>query len=115
MTTIPLIDIALIFETDSAARAKADAAILAAASDHGFLVLTGLPSSLPLGAEARGELLRLFELSEKEKHRLWRKASAPENPNVYRGYFPLSAGVIKEGMDIGAPTPVLGERGDALT
>lgn len=115
MTTIPLIDVAAIFEPDCAARAKADAAILAAASDNGFLVLTGLPSSLSLGAEARGELLRLFELPEKEKHRLWRKASAPENPNVYRGYFPLSSGVIKEGMDVGAPNPVLGERGDALT
>ncbi len=115
MKTIPLIDVAPIFGPDSATRTEADTAILAAAGDSGFLVLAGLPPSVPLGAETRRGLLRLFDLPEEERRRLWRKASAPENPNVYRGYFPLSAGVIKEGMDVGAPDPFMGERGDALT
>ena len=104
-----------VFGPNSATRTETDAAILAAAGDSGFLVLTGLPPSVPLGADTRRGLLRLFDLPEEERRRLWRKASAPENPNVYRGYFPLSAGVIKEGMDVGAPDPFMGERGDALT
>jgi isopenicillin N synthase-like dioxygenase len=115
MAKIPLIDVAAIFAPDSGARARVDAALLEAAGDFGFLVLAGLPPSLPLGAATRRRLLRLFELPEHAKRRLWRKAAAPENPNVYRGYFPLSAGVIKEGMDIGPPDPAPGERGDALT
>lgn len=115
MKTIPLIDASAIFGADSGARASADAAILEASVDYGFLVLAGLPSSVPLGAAKRRALLRVFDLPEDAKRRLWRKASARENPNVYRGYFPLSAGVIKEGMDIGPADPVRGERGDALT
>jgi len=115
VSTIPLIDVAAIFGPDSPARAEADAAILGAAGDSGFLVLEGLPPSLPLGAAVRRELLRLFDLSDAAKRPLWRRAAAPENANVYRGYFPLSAGVIKEGMDIGPPGPLPGEPGDALT
>ena len=115
MSTIPLIDVAPILGPDSRARTEADIAILAAAGDSGFLVLDGFPPSAPLGAAMRRDLLRLFALPDAAKRRLWRRASAPENANVYRGYFPLSAGVIKEGMDIGPPDPVPGERGDALT
>ena len=115
MKTIPLIDVAAIFGPASGPRAEADAAIVAAAGDSGFLVLEGLPPSVPLGAATRRGLLRLFDVPEEAKRRLWRKASAPENSNVYRGYFPLSAGVIKEGMDIGPADPVPGEHGDALT
>ena len=115
MKTIRLIDVAAIFGPDSGPRAEADAAILAAARDSGFMVLSGLPPSVPLGAAVRRELLRLFDLPDEAKRRLWRKASAPENPNVYRGYFPISAGVIKEGIDIGPANPVQGKRGDALT
>jgi isopenicillin N synthase-like dioxygenase len=115
MKTIPLIDVAPIFGAESATRAEVDEAILAAAGESGFLVLDGLPAFVPLGAETRRGLLRLFDLPEGEIRRLWRKASAHENPNVYRGYFPLSIGVIKEGMDVGAPDPFPGARGDALT
>lgn len=115
MTQIPVLDASAIFGPDSGPRVETDAAILDAAGDLGFLVLAGLPPSIPLGAAARRGLLRLFELPEEERRRLWRRASAPENPNVYRGYFPLSAGVIKEGMDIGPADPVPGETGDALT
>lgn len=115
MKTIPLIDAGAIFGPRTGPRAEVDAAILAAAGECGFLVLAGLPASVPLGVAARRGLLRLFELPDETKRRLWRKASAPENPNVYRGYFPLSAGVIKEGMDIGPVDPPLSERRDALT
>ena len=115
MKTIPLIDAGAIFGAHSVTRDAVDAAILEAASESGFLVLAGLPASLPIGAATRHELLRLFELPDETKRLLWRKASAPENPNVYRGYFPLSAGVIKEGMDIGPSSPVTNDPHDALT
>ncbi len=115
MTEIPILDVAAMFGPESGRRADTDAAIRGAAGECGFLVLAGLPDSVPVGVEARRDLLRLFELSDEAKRRLWRRASAPENPNVYRGYFPLSAGVIKEGIDMGPTGPVPGEPGDALT
>ena len=115
MTKIPLIDAGAIFGPASSRRAEVDAEILEAAGSSGFLVLGGMPSSLPLGASARRDLLRIFDLPEEAKRPLFRRASAPENPNVYRGYFPLSAGVIKEGMDIGPARPASGAPGDALT
>lgn len=114
MSTIPLIDAGPIFGPDSSARRDTDSAILAAAEDSGFGVLGGLPPSIPLGPAVRRDLLRLFELPDEATRPLWRQASAPENENVYRGYFPLSAGVIKEGMDVGPFGQVPGRPGDRL-
>ena len=114
VSAIPRIDVAPIFGPESHARAETDAAILAAAGGSGFLVLGGLPPTVPLGVDVRRDLLRLFDLGDAAKRPLWRRGSAPENANVYRGYFPLSAGIIKEGMDIGPPGPLPGERGDVL-
>jgi len=114
---IPLLDAGALFGPDTPERRATDAAIQRAARETGFLTLTGLPDDAPLGRAARAELLRLFDLPEAEKRRLWRRKSAPENPNVYRGYFPIEAGVIKEGMDLG-PDPVpdgpAARAGDAL-
>ena len=116
-TPIPILDVNALFGGECPARRATDAAIRDAARDLGFLILSGLPAALPLGPDARGELLRLLHLPAVEKRRLWRRSWAPENPNVYRGYFPLEAGVIKEGFDVG-PDPVarrLDDRGgDAL-
>jgi isopenicillin N synthase-like dioxygenase len=104
-TRIPPIDAAPLFAGPSTARERADAAIAAAARDSGFLVLTRLPDAVPLGPEARATLLRVLQLPEEARRALWRQAWAPEHPNVYRGYFPLHAGIIKEGMDIGPDRP----------
>lgn len=111
MDSIPLIDVSSLFGPDSPTRAATDSAIRDAAGELGFLVLTGLPETLRLDAESRTQLLQIFSLPETSKRRLWRKASAPDNANVYRGYFPIDAGIIKEGIDIGperrgaAPAP----------
>ena len=115
MEPIPHLDVEALFGPETAARRQADAVLLAAAHDPGFLVLTGLPEALPLGPAARDELFRVFALPPQELRRLWRQASAPENPNVYRGFFPLEAGVIKEGFDIGPDRPVQAAERDALT
>ena len=115
--SIPIIDVVPLFGPDGAARRATDAAVQTAAREAGFLTLAGLPDDAPVGADARRDLLRIFSLPPSAKRRLWRRKSAPENPNVYRGYFPIEAGVIKEGMDVG-PDPVppgpAAAAGDAL-
>jgi len=111
---VPRIDVAPLFAPGASGRDAVDAAVARAAREAGFLTVTGLPDTVPLGAPARAALLRLFDLPPASKRRLWRKASAPENPNVYRGYFPLESGVIKEGMDVGPEHAGGGEPGDAL-
>jgi isopenicillin N synthase-like dioxygenase len=102
---IPLIDVQPLFGPDSAARRKTDEAIQRAAGEAGFLTVTGLPDFVPAGPGPRADLLRVFDLPRAEKRRLWRRKAAPENPNAYRGWFPLETGLIKEGIDIG-PDPV---------
>ncbi len=102
---IPTLDVAPLFGPDSPERQRVDESIQRSAGKVGFLVLTGLPSDVPLGSTARTELLRIFSMPSHTQRRLWRRNAAPENPNVYRGYFPLESGVIKEGVDLG-PDPV---------
>jgi len=47
--------------------------------------------------------LRLFELPDAEKRKLWRRKFDAARPNIYRGWFPLQNGALtyKEGIDIG--------------
>jgi isopenicillin N synthase-like dioxygenase len=101
--TIPLIDAAPLFGADSPARRAADAAIIAAAAEVGFMAVTGLDAHVPLGPAARAALLRIFDLPEAETRRLWRRKFAPDHANVYRGWFALQDGVptYKEGIDMG--------------
>lgn len=67
------------------------------------MVVRGLPDWIPTGQSIRSRLLRIFQLPEIEKRRLWRQKFDPAHPNVYRGWFPLQPGFLtaKEGMDIG--------------
>lgn len=101
---IPVIAIGSLFGARSPARDATDAAIARAAGDTGFLIVTGLPADVPLGPAARGELLRIFTLAPAARRALHRRKFAPENPNVYRGWFPLQPGHVtaKEGIDLGA-------------
>lgn len=101
--SLPRIDIGPLFGPASPARNAADQAIIAAARDHGFMTVTGLPAEVPLDAATRRELLRLFTLPEPEQRKLWRQKFEPANPNVYRGWFPKQDGTVtcKEGIDMG--------------
>jgi isopenicillin N synthase-like dioxygenase len=103
MAGIPLLDAAPLFGTEPAARALTDRALFTAARDMGFLCLTGLPADIPLGRVARAGLLTIFTLDEADKRCLYRHKFAPENPNRYRGWFPVQPGNLtsKEGMDLG--------------
>jgi isopenicillin N synthase-like dioxygenase len=100
---IPLIDVAPLFGAPGAARAAADRAILAAAEESGFMTIGGLPASIPIDAATRRAVLAILDVDPGVQRRLWRRKFAPENPNVYRGWFPLQSDAVtfKEGIDIG--------------
>jgi isopenicillin N synthase-like dioxygenase len=99
---IPRIDIRALFQGASPERDAVDAALAAAARETGFMTVTGLPGDA-LAAETRKRLLAIFALSDTQKRALCRRSFVPENPNVYRGWFPLQDGypTYKEGIDIG--------------
>src|SRR4051794_40022134 len=92
MAVIPTIDVAPLFGSASGERDATDAAIMQAAETVGFMVVRGLPASLPIDEASRRALLRLFALPAAEQRRLWRQKFAPAHANVYRGWFPLQDG-----------------------
>lgn len=99
---IAQIDIAPLFGPASPARDRCDQAVMAAARELGFMVVKGLPGDC-LSAERRAMMLGLFDLGEAEKRRLYKRNFNPDNPNYYRGYFPVTPGLptYKEGIDLG--------------
>ena len=101
---VPQVDVSALFRPAGLARAVADRAIVAAAGDIGFMIITGLPAGTPLGGEVRAALLRIFALEPAVLRHLWRRKFEPANANVYRGWFPLQPGNLtcKEGIDLGA-------------
>lgn len=101
--SIPLIDISALFEAESAARERADQAVMSAAATSGFFVARGFPAGIPLDLHSRAELLRVFQLPESEIRALWRQKFDGSHSNVYRGWFPLQTGFLtsKEGIDLG--------------
>ena len=102
-SSIPVIDVSALFCSEAADRARTDAAILRAAAVPGFFLARNLPRAVPIDRASRIELLRLFDLPEREIRPLWRKKFDPSHANVYRGWFPLQAGFLtsKEGIDLG--------------
>ncbi len=99
---IPVIDVAPLLHAAPAWRV-ADRALAAAARDIGFVCIRGLPGEAAPGPGERARLLAIFGLDEAGKRRLWRRKFAAQNPNIYRGWFPLQPGNLtsKEGIDMG--------------
>jgi isopenicillin N synthase-like dioxygenase len=119
VTAIPIVDVAALFGADPSAWAVSDQALFAAARGTGFVCIRGLPADVPLGQEARRRLFSVFALSDADKRRLSRRKFAPENRNVYRGWFPTQPGNLtsKEGIDMGgdvAHGPAITVAGDPL-
>ncbi|TXH32281.1 MAG: isopenicillin N synthase family oxygenase [Rhodospirillaceae bacterium] len=111
---IPSIDIAALFDpAASAAREAADRAIATAASESGFMLVTGLPARIPVAPAQLQQLKRIFALTEAQRRPLLRQKFRPENQNIYRGWFPLQNGfeTYKEGIDMGPDVAY----GDAVT
>ena len=103
MNEIPIVDIGPLFGDDAVARGAADARIAEAAFDIGFLVVTRHPSELSVGPAERAVMLELFDLPMPVQRPLWKRNFAPENPHIYRGWFPLSSSAARncEGFEIG--------------
>jgi isopenicillin N synthase-like dioxygenase len=100
---IPNIAIGALFLGAGPARDQADRAIWKAATGVGFMAVTELPEKLMATPDVRRKLLRLFGLSDADKHLLLRQSFVASRLNVYRGFFPLQPGVAtyKEGIDMG--------------
>lgn len=101
--SIPVIDVRPLFHAAPQVWQLADRALAAAARDVGFACIGGLPGEAAPGPAERARLLAIFGLHEAGKRRLYRRKFAAENPNAYRGWFPLQPGNLtsKEGIDIG--------------
>jgi len=118
-SSIPVIDVSSLFLGEAVDRKRTDEALLRAAAAPGFFLASNLPCTVPIDRDSRLELLRLFDLPERETRPLWRKKFDPSHANVYRGWFPLQVGFLtsKEGIDLGpdvAYGPSLIEGGDPL-
>lgn len=102
-SSIPVIDVSPLFSGEGTDRARTDDAILRAAAAPGFFLARNFPREVPVDRDSRLELLRLFDLPEREIRPLWRKKFDPSHTNVYRGWFPLQTGFLtsKEGIDLG--------------
>lgn len=102
MHNIARIDISPLFG-NSAKRDSVDAAIADAAFNIGFMTVHGVPQHLRVGASERAILLSLFDMPQDERRRLYKRNFAPENPHLYRGWFPLESSPMKnrEGFEIG--------------
>ena len=100
---IPTLDVAPLFGSAGMARDAVDRALFEAAAEPGFLIAIGFPPEIPVDDRSRCALAGIFALPEPEKRRLWRRKFAPDNRNVYRGYFPAQNGAAtyKEGIDLG--------------
>ncbi|MCZ6734058.1 MAG: hypothetical protein O7B27_16185, partial [Gammaproteobacteria bacterium] len=107
---IPIIDVSLLFGTDSDAYAPIDDAIGHACREVGFLIITGQPAAPSLGYTEQERLLAFFDLPQAVKLTLARHQNNPANGNIYRGWFPMLAGKrsYKEGIDIG-PEALVGD------
>lgn len=100
---IPTIDISPLFGGDSKTRQAVDRAVYEAAFAIGFMTITGIPRRFAVGPAARRDLLRFFDLPPDQRRRLWKSNFAPENPNLYRGEFPLESNQARSraGYEIG--------------
>jgi isopenicillin N synthase-like dioxygenase len=100
---IPEIDVSALFGADEPLRKAVDERIWQAACETGFMTIVGAPVQKDAGLDVQRSLLRLFRIPQAEQRPLWKKNFAPENPNLYRGWFPLEAGEprSREGFEIG--------------
>ncbi len=100
---VPIIDVAALLGGPSAERDEVDRRVCEAACVVGFMTIVGVPMLAAAGHDRQQALLRIFRIPGEEQRRLWKKNFAPENPNLYRGWFPLESGEprSREGFEIG--------------
>ena len=103
---IPTINIVALFNADSRSDnvlVETDLAVFEAATTVGLMTITGLPHATEIGASAKQTLTTLFTLPAEAQRKLWKRNFEPDNPNLYRGWFPLHSGptLSREGFEIG--------------
>ena len=103
MTDIPQIDISAFYSDDRERITETDRALAHAAFNIGFMTVTGHPVALKVGPAEREKLLKVFDIPLAAQRPLWKRNFAPENPHIYRGWFPLasSAARNREGFEFG--------------
>jgi isopenicillin N synthase-like dioxygenase len=82
-------------------RQRVDAQLAAAARTLGLLVVSVPAEVVSYGHETREQLLRVFELSQEVQRTLWRRAYAPTNRAVYRGWSPRDTTAPVDIYDLG--------------
>ena len=98
---LEVIEIGPLFGAPGPERDDIDAAVGAAASTVGVLLISGPAGSVPSGAATRESLLRVFSLAPAQQRALWRRSYAPENEAVYRGWSPRGGEVAVDIYDLG--------------
>ncbi len=103
MENLPIIDIENLYSNDSDLISEVDKKIAFAAASVGFFVITGYRKKNIVNFEARKKMLTIFDIPMEKQRYLWKKNFAPENKNLYRGWFPLTSSLAKnrEGFEMG--------------
>jgi hypothetical protein len=94
------LDVTPLFGAAGPDRDRVDAAIGAAVSTLGLLVISGRSDLLPCDGAMRGKLLRVFALAPEQQRALWRHTYAPENDAIYRGWSPRAGDVTVDIYDL---------------
>jgi isopenicillin N synthase-like dioxygenase len=100
VTSLEAVDPGPLFDGPSKERDRTDAEIGVAASSVGVL-LVSVPTGVVCDADARERLLQVFELPSNRQRELWRRAYAPENVPIYRGWTPRSLEAPVDIYDLG--------------
>ncbi len=109
LPSTPVIDIAPLFAAHPGAESATESAVVAALESHGSFVATGFPTAAGLDRRM-GRLLSFFALAEEAKLACAVAHHRPANPNLYRGFYPLShhqeGWQRKEHFDVGPEPPL---------
>lgn len=89
MEQVDQVDIGGLFGADGADRGAADAALWHGLRRTGSVILTGFPGAEEIDRRARRGL-DIFHLPQEQKRALTTRLVAAENPNWYRGYWPIT-------------------------
>lgn len=98
---VEVVDVGPLFDGPAKERDRVDAAVGAAASTVGVLVIAAPADVLSSDRQTREGLLRVFELPGDRQRELWRRAYNPENSSIYRGWSPRSVETPVDIYDLG--------------
>ena len=89
---IPLIDIGALFGPSSPERDATDRSLISAATEIGFVTVSGLPDGVPIRSAIRCELLRVFAEPGARDWRELRQQTDAGRVNLHRGWIVTEEG-----------------------